>query len=123
MILQSPPPNRVTDTKRKTSSAASMRDGRAPIKIAQFGLGPIGVESLRLLAAKPWARIVGGVDIDPAKVGKSLAELGAGDRFEKQKCYNSFNELWENEQPEVIVHTAGSKLGPAIEQITPMATA
>ena len=123
MILQSPPPNRTSDTKRKPAASTSSRDGRAPIRIAQFGLGPIGVESLRLLANKPWAKIVGGVDIDPAKVGKSLAELGAGDRFEKQKCYHSFNELLESEQPEVVVHTAGSKLGPAIEQIIPMASA
>ena len=123
MILQSPPPNRVTDTKRKLANAPAARDGRAAIRIAQFGLGPIGVETLRLLAAKPWARIVGGVDIDPAKVGKSLAELGAGERFENQKCYDTFRELWENEQPQVVVHTAGSKLGPAIEQIAPMAAA
>ena len=121
MILQSPPPNRVTDTRRRPASAA--RDQRAPIKVAQFGLGPIGVESLRLLAAKSWAKIVGGVDIDPTKTGKSLAELGAGERFEKQQCYASFRELWANEQPDVIIHTAGSKIGPAVEQIIPMASA
>lgn len=121
MILRSPLPDRATETKRKPAPVPG--DGRAPIKVAQFGLGPIGIESLRLLAAKPWAKIVGGIDIDPAKVGKSLAELGAGDRFERQKCYASFDELWENEQPDVIVHTAGSKLGAAIEQIIPMAAA
>src|ERR1041384_6033467 len=30
------------------------------IKIAQFGLGPIGIETLKLAATKPWADIVGG---------------------------------------------------------------
>jgi 4-hydroxy-tetrahydrodipicolinate reductase len=124
MILQSPPPNRTADsTQRKSAPAPTTRQGRAPIRIAQFGLGPIGVESLRLLANKPWAKVVGGVDIDPGKVGKSLADLGAGENFARQKCYTSFAELLEHEQPEVIVHTAGSKLGPAIEQITPMARA
>ncbi|MBC8108190.1 MAG: dihydrodipicolinate reductase [Anaerolineae bacterium] len=111
----------MTDSKRRLINAA--RDQRAPIKVAQFGLGPIGVESLRLLADKSWAKIVGGVDIDPTKTGRSLAELGAGERFEKQQCYPSFRDLWANEQPDVIIHTAGSKIGPAVEQIIPMASA
>ena len=36
------------------------------IKVAQFGLGPIGLESRKLAAEKPWIEMVGGVDIDPA---------------------------------------------------------
>jgi len=43
------------------------------IKVAQFGLGPIGIESLKLAATQSWLEIVGGVDIDPAKIGRSLA--------------------------------------------------
>ena len=93
------------------------------IRIAQFGLGPIGLESLRLLATKPWAEIIGGVDIDPSKTDKSLAAIGAGERFTQQMCYASFNELLSNARPDVIVHTAGSKIGPAVEQIIPMAKA
>ena len=42
------------------------------MKIAQFGLGPIGIETLKLAATKPWIEIIGGIDIDPAKIGKSL---------------------------------------------------
>ncbi|CAN5517505.1 oxidoreductase [soil metagenome] len=125
MILQSPPPNRVpnrdNDPKRRSGSVS--REPRATIKVAQFGLGPIGVESLRLLSEKSWAKILGGVDIDPAKTGRSMAELGAGDQFEKQKCYPSFQQLCDSERPDVVIHTAGSKIGPAIEQIIPMASA
>ncbi len=47
----------------------------AQVKIAQFGLGPIGIESLKLAAEKSWIDIVGGIDIDPVKSGKSLGEL------------------------------------------------
>src|SRR5688572_12814513 len=84
------------------------------IKVAQFGLGPIGVESLRLLANKPWASIVGAVDIDPAKIGCTLLDLDAGGN---QRCFASFDDLCKANKPDVIVHTAGSKIGPAIEQI------
>ena len=48
------------------------------IKIAQFGLGPIGIETLKLAATKPWVEIIGGIDIDPAKIGKSLAGFAPG---------------------------------------------
>ena len=49
------------------------------INVAQFGLGPIGLESVKLAASKPWINIVGGLDIDPAKVGRDLGALtGAG---------------------------------------------
>jgi 4-hydroxy-tetrahydrodipicolinate reductase len=90
------------------------------IRIAQFGLGPIGIDTLRLLATKRWATIVGAVDIDPAKVGRTLNELGATGG---QKCFASFDELATSDRPDVVIHTAGSKIGPAIEQIIPIARA
>ena len=45
------------------------------IKVIQFGLGPIGIESLKLAAEQSWLDVIGGVDIDPAKTGKSLGDL------------------------------------------------
>jgi 4-hydroxy-tetrahydrodipicolinate reductase len=93
------------------------------IKVAQFGLGPIGIESLKLLATRGWVRIVGGVDIDPAKHGKTLAELGVEPTLREQIVYPSFAALWDRARPQVVIHTAGSKIGAAIEQITPIAGA
>lgn len=46
-----------------------------PITVAQFGIGPIGAEIARLMLTKPWIKLVAAVDIDPAKVGKDLAEV------------------------------------------------
>src|SRR5580765_5091697 len=58
------------------SHPARLKMQRKPkIKIAQFGLGPIGLETLKLAATKPWAQIVGGIDIDPNKIGTDLWEL------------------------------------------------
>jgi 4-hydroxy-tetrahydrodipicolinate reductase len=124
MILQTtqPPPRKnKTATPRPAEATSSGPETRRTIKVAQFGLGPIGLESLRLLATKGWAKIVGGVDIDPDKTGKSLADLGAGTA--QQLVYSSFQKLFDRERPDVVVHTAGSKIGPAIEQITAMAGA
>ncbi|HVT03896.1 MAG TPA: dihydrodipicolinate reductase, partial [Thermoanaerobaculia bacterium] len=46
-----------------------------PITVAQYGLGPIGVEILKLILSKPWLRLVAAVDIDPAKIGRDVSEL------------------------------------------------
>jgi 4-hydroxy-tetrahydrodipicolinate reductase len=92
------------------------------IRVAQFGVGPIGIETLRLLATRPWATIVGAVDIDPAKCGRCLFDVGIDHSPSMRECTvcQRFDELLERARPDVIVHTAGSKVEPAIEQILPL---
>jgi len=91
------------------------------IRIAQFGLGPIGIETLKLAATKPWAEMVGGIDIDPQKTGKDLAELAQAKELEGKIVYHSLKELAAFRKPDVIFHTAVSKFNDAYPQIEPMA--
>ena len=88
-----------------------------PIRIAQFGLDPIGLEALRLAATKPWLRIVGGVDIDPKKVGRSIGELTGLASLDAPAVFPSVAELWHHAQPDVILHTAGSRAVAFFEQM------
>ncbi|MFM2081877.1 MAG: hypothetical protein RL380_568, partial [Verrucomicrobiota bacterium] len=90
------------------------------IKIAQFGLGPIGIETLKLAASKPWIEIIGGIDIDPAKVGKSLAEISGIAQLGNAKVHRTLDELVATNKPDVIFHTAVSKVRAAYNQIEPM---
>jgi 2,4-diaminopentanoate dehydrogenase len=90
------------------------------IKIAQFGLGPIGMETLRLAANKPWARVVAGIDIDPAKVGQDLGALTGVKALKGAKVYASIADLPLNRKPDVVFHTAVSKFKLAYEQIEPL---
>ena len=59
------------------------------IKVAQFGLGPIGQSSIRLLAERKNFEIVGGIDIAPALAGKPLGEA-CGLPGLKARIYPSF---------------------------------
>jgi 4-hydroxy-tetrahydrodipicolinate reductase len=93
------------------------------IKIAQFGLGPIGIETLKLAASKPWVEIVGGVDIDPQKIGKSLSELTGIAGLESRKVYASFDELAKNSKPDVVLHTSVSRMKSAFPQLEPIVKA
>ena len=91
------------------------------IKIAQFGLGPIGLETLKLAATRPWARIIGGIDIDPAKIGRDLGELTQTKSLRGHKVYPSLEALLKHAKPDVIFHTSVSKYKIAFAQIEPMA--
>ena len=91
------------------------------IKVAQFGLGPIGIETLKLAAAKPWAEILGGIDIDPGKIGRSLAEITGIAELKGGKVHRSIDELLADARPDVIFHTSVSKIRAACEQIEPIA--
>jgi len=89
------------------------------IKIAQYGLGPIGVETLRLAAGKSWAEIVGAIDIDPAKVGRDLGEFTGIRKLRGRVVHGSLEEL--HGKPDVIFHTAVSKFKAAFGQLEPIA--
>ncbi len=93
------------------------------IKIAQFGLGPIGLECLKFAISKPWAEIVGGVDIDPAKTGKDLGSVSGAGELKGRLVYSSLADLMAHAKPDVILHTAVSKFKDAFAQIEPMARA
>jgi len=93
------------------------------IKVAQFGLGPIGIETLKLAATKPWAEVVGAIDIDPAKVGRALAELTGTPMSPTAKVYPSLDELLKQGRPDVIFHTAVSKIKAAVGQVEPIVRA
>jgi len=90
------------------------------IRIAQFGLGPIGIEALKLLATKSWAEIVGGIDIDPQKTGKDLGELTQTKGLRGKTVYHSLKELVALKKPDVIFHTTVTKFNDAFNQIEPM---
>lgn len=91
------------------------------LRIAQFGLGPIGVETLKLAATKPWARVVGGVDIDPAKIGKDLGQLTGEPRLRGLKVYRTIEELVAKGKPDLVFHTAVSRFKDAFPQLAAMA--
>jgi 4-hydroxy-tetrahydrodipicolinate reductase len=91
------------------------------IKVAQFGLGPIGLETLKLAATKPWAQIIGGIDIDPSRIGKDLGSLTGTKSLKGRRVYRSLDELVAHARPDLIFHTAVSRFKDAFPQLEPMA--
>jgi 2,4-diaminopentanoate dehydrogenase len=83
-----------------------------PITVAQYGIGPIGAEIVRLLLTKPWIRMVGAVDIDPNKIGRDLGEIvGLG----RSIGVPVTAEL--EGKPDVVCHSTGSRLREVAGQL------
>jgi hypothetical protein len=90
------------------------------IKVIQFGLGPIGIESLKLAAEQSWLEVVGGVDIDPAKTGKTLAEITGVAALSGARVFSNLASLFALVgKPDVVLHTAGSSAAASFEQMRP----
>ena len=90
------------------------------LKVAQFGLGPIGRSCVQVASERLNLEIVGGIDIDPSLTGKSLAAICGLENVEAGRVYSSFEEMWEEVQPDVILHTAGSRAVDSFKQCRPM---
>jgi 4-hydroxy-tetrahydrodipicolinate reductase len=88
------------------------------IKVIQFGLGPIGLESLKLAAEQSWLEVLGGVDIDPAKTGRTLADLTGLASLGGARVFASLDEaLAAAGRPDVVLHTAGSSAAASFAQM------
>lgn len=90
------------------------------IKVAQFGLGPIGQSCVRLLAERPQYDIVGAIDINPALIGRPVEEVCQLEGIEAGKVHPDLASLLRENRPDVILHTAGSRVTACFNDCRPM---
>ena len=94
------------------------------LKLAQFGLGPIGLESLKLAATKSWLEVLGGVDMAPDLMGRDLGDLtGLGALRGKQTFATIDALIAAAGKPDVLLHTSVSKFPAAAAQLDPIVRA
>jgi len=97
-----------------------MASQTGPIRVMHVGLGPIGAAVVRQVAERKGFRIVGGIDIDPAKVGRDLGEVAGVGRTLKIKVSADAKKAIKSGKPDVVVLCTSSSLKkvlPQIEQI------
>src|SRR6187397_1122348 len=88
-----------------------------PIKVLHFGLGPIGVGVVKQVAGRKGFKIVGAVDIDPAKVGRDLGEVAGLDRRLKVKVSANAKKTISSGKPDVVVLCTSSSMKGVLPQI------
>jgi 4-hydroxy-tetrahydrodipicolinate reductase len=78
------------------------------IRVIQYGLGPIGSAVARHVVEREGLELIGGVDIDPAKVGKDLGEvIGLGRRL-GFPVVTKLKDALARTQADVVMHTTSS---------------
>lgn len=82
-----------------------------------FGLGPIGAAIVKQLAQRPAFKIVGGVDIDPAKIGRDLGDVAGLAQRLNLKVSGDATKALKAAKPDVVVLCTTSSLKSVMPQI------
>ena len=93
-----------------------MASTSGPIRVLHLGLGPIGVGIVRQVAERKGFKIVGAVDIDPAKVGRDLGAVAGLSRELGVRVSEEAARAIRNSKPDVAVLCTSSSLKAVLPQ-------
>jgi 4-hydroxy-tetrahydrodipicolinate reductase len=88
-----------------------------PINVIFYGLGPIGAAVARQVASRKGFKIVGAIDIDPAKIGRDLGDVIAFGKPMKVRVTNDAAGALKRADPDVVVLCTSSSLKNVMPQI------
>src|SRR5262245_21647700 len=94
-----------------------MASAAGPTQVRHFGLGPIGVGVVKQVASRKGFKIVGAVDIDPAKAGRDLGDVAGLGRQLRVKVSDDAKKAIRFAKPDVVVLSTTSSLKRTLPQI------
>ena len=98
----------------------------SPIRVVQYGLGPIGLAcavSVLDKASTGLVKLVGAIDIDPAKAGKGLDELLGCIKPSGITVSADADDVFARSRPHIVLHTTSSFLPRITDQLIQCAAA
>ena len=87
------------------------------IRVMHVGLGPIGAAILAQIAARPGFKIVGGMDIDSAKLGGDLGDVAGLKKRIGLRVLNDAAKALKAAKPDVVIHCTGSSIKKVLPEI------
>ena len=87
------------------------------IRVMHFGLGPIGAAILEQVSKRPGFKVVGGIDVDPAKVGRDLGDVAGLPRQLGIKVSSDAAKALKSAKPHVVVLCTSSSIKKVMPQI------
>ena len=78
------------------------------VRVVQYGLGPIGCAMARHVVRRDGMVLVGGVDVDPVKVGRDIGDLIGLDASAGFPVARTLSQALEKTQADVVLHTTSS---------------
>jgi 2,4-diaminopentanoate dehydrogenase len=89
----------------------------ANIRVMHYGLGPIGAAVVKQVAQRPGFKIVGGIDIDPAKEGRDLGDVVGLSKRLGVKVSADAKKTLKAAKPDVVVLCTSSSVKHVMPQI------
>lgn len=87
------------------------------VRAIQYGLGPIGSAVARHVVERPGLELVGGVDIDPAKVGRDVGLVIGLEQPLGFAVSRNLSNILAHTEADVVLHTTSSYFDLFKEQI------
>jgi hypothetical protein len=87
------------------------------IRVMHFGLGPIGAAILKQVSSRPGFKVVGGVDVDPAKVGRDLGDVAGLPARLGLKVSADAAKALKSAKPDVVVLCTSSSIKKILPQL------
>lgn len=90
------------------------------IRVVQYGIGPIGQECIRTILAKEntgLLKLVGAIDIDPAKIGKDVARIVGLDEPSGVIVSGDAEHVLQDSRADVVLHATSSFLDRVQDQL------
>jgi len=87
------------------------------IRVVHFGLGPIGAAVAKEIAARPGFKSVGGIDTDPAKVGRDLGDVVGLPRRLGVKVSGDPAATLKKARPHVVLLCTSSSMKQVMPQL------
>src|SRR5689334_18825506 len=87
------------------------------IRVLHFGIGPIGAAIVKQVAARRAFKIVGAIDVDPAKIGRDLGDIAGLNRRLGLKVQDNAAKALKAAKPDVVIHCTGSSIKGVMPQL------
>jgi 4-hydroxy-tetrahydrodipicolinate reductase len=87
------------------------------IRVMHFGLGPIGASVVQQVLTKPGLKVVGAVDVDPAKVERDIGDVAGLNRRLGLRVYENASKALKACKPDVVIHCTSSSLKKVMPEL------
>ncbi len=91
------------------------------IRTIHYGIGFVGAEIARLARQRPGIQMVGAVDVDPAKAGRDLGEVVAGESW-GLPIVTSLEHVLSRADADIVIHTTGSHVPQVYSELETLIT-
>ena len=99
------------------------RETVEPIRVVQMGLGAVGCGIAQAALGRSQLRMVGAIDVDPAKVGKDLGEFLGSDSTLGVPVAASPGDVLGAQAVDVVLQATGSHIPDVVDQLKELAEA